>query len=313
MQVLDAALTWAASAVGVSPHGITVTGLRDGGSPWRLQFFDDGGAVQAILRLGDHRNRDGFATEVAALTFAAQHQLAAPRVLAVDLDGAAAGRPAVLMTLLEGSTTIPLLPSPARLRTMGATAAQIHGIRRTSPTAALPLRTRPIPHDNYVEERRRVAHEQPTMVHETMALLMAAADRIETVPTPESELVFVHGDLWQGNMLWRGDVCCGVVDWDSAGVGHYGVDLGSLRLDAALMYGLALADLVVDGWHQVTKRVPEHVAYWDIVAALNTPANMEGFVPAIHGQGRRDLDGVTLTARRDMFLRAGLAALDHRS
>jgi aminoglycoside phosphotransferase len=59
--------------------------------------------------------------------------------------------------------------------------------------------------------------------------------------------VFVHGDLWSGNTLWAGGQLTALLDWDSAGAGDPGVDLGSLRLDAALCYGPELAVYVRAG------------------------------------------------------------------
>lgn len=81
----------------------------------------------------------------------------------------------------------------------------------------------------------------------------------------------MHGDLWQGNLMWDGDALTGLLDWDMAGVGHYGVDLCSLRLDAALMFGPEAAAPVLAGWERATGGPAQDVAYWDAVAALNQP------------------------------------------
>lgn len=126
---------------------------------------------------------------------------------------------------------------------------------------------------------------------------------------PEAETVFVHGDLWHGNTMWTGDSFVGMIDWDSAGAGHCGVDLGSIRLDAALMFGLPAAAEVLAGWQRATGREPDGTAYWDVVASLNTPADMVKPLPNLHAQGRTDLDAATLAARRDAFLQLALAAL----
>jgi aminoglycoside phosphotransferase (APT) family kinase protein len=56
-------------------------------------------------------------------------------------------------------------------------------------------------------------------------LLEAAAERVNQAPMPQGGTVLVHGDLWQGNTLWTGERCMGMVDWDAAGVGHPGIDL----------------------------------------------------------------------------------------
>jgi aminoglycoside phosphotransferase (APT) family kinase protein len=146
-------------------------------------------------------------------------------------------------------------------------------------------------------------------------LLDAAEERVGELPVPMGATVFVHGDLWQGNTLWRGGALVGMVDWDAAGVGHPGIDLGTLRLDAAILFGLPAAAEVLNGWQRATGQAAEAVAYWDVVAALTTPADggqwFGQWLAVVHEYGRGDLDAATLTARRDAFLRAALDRLDH--
>lgn len=121
----------------------------------------------------------------------------------------------------------------------------------------------------------------------------------------------VHGDLWQGNTMWNGDTLTGIIDWDAAGAGHYGVDLGSLRCDAAIYFGSQAAEEILIGWQQAADREAENVAYWDVVAALSTPPDMADWLPALAGQGGPALDLTTATDRRDAFLQAALRQLDH--
>src|SRR5439155_6119019 len=131
------------------------------------------------------------------------------------------------------------------------------------------------------------------------ALLDAADARIRSLPAPAGPTVFVHGDLWEGNTMWSGDDLVAIIDWEAAGAGDPGVDLGCLRWDAALLFGGSSGDEILDGWESGSGRPARDVAYWDVVAALNTPADMSGFVPSFVAVGRTDLDGATLDARRD--------------
>jgi aminoglycoside phosphotransferase (APT) family kinase protein len=55
-----------------------------------------------------------------------------------------------------------------------------------------------------------------------------------------------------------------MVDWDAAGVGYPGVDLGTPRLDAAVVFGLPTAAEVLDGWRQATGQEADAIAYWDL-------------------------------------------------
>jgi aminoglycoside phosphotransferase (APT) family kinase protein len=288
----DALLTWAVSAAAPGAQVVEVRGLRDGGSPWLLRLRLDGREWGVVLRVG--QDPVPLHTEVAALTLARRQGVPAPRVVATALDG---DPPAVLAEQLAGSSTIPTDRPAARLRALGAAAAALHAIPLT-PGPALPRRDRPISGADFAALRRA----QPT------DLLTEAERAIADRPVPGAE-VFVHGDLWQGNALWVGDDLVGLVDWDCAGAGPAGVDIGSLRCDAAICHGLDAADVVLGGWQDAAGRAAEDVAYWDVVAALCTPPDMGWFVEAIAGQGRPDLDRPALLRRRDEFLRAALDRL----
>jgi aminoglycoside phosphotransferase (APT) family kinase protein len=186
----------------------------------------------------------------------------------------------------------------ARMRRLGAAAAAVHAVL-PPPDPALPRRERPIGDIDFAALRR----EQPPH-----PLLVAAEKVIADRPVPGQD-GFVHGDLWQGNTLWTGDELTGLIDWDCAGVGPAGVDIGSLRCDAALCFGPAAADEVLRGWVEAAGRPAPDVAYWDVVAALSSPPDMGWFVGAIAGQGRADLTREILVARRDEFLADALSRL----
>jgi aminoglycoside phosphotransferase (APT) family kinase protein len=295
-------LSWAAQVVGVGARVVDVRGLRAGAGPWRLRIDHDGTAVEAVLRVGDPdtASRQRLATEAAALVLAEDHQLAAPRLLAIDLDGDTAGRPALLMTALAGSSKIPTVASVARLRALGAAAATLHAVALV-PRPDLPLRVRPLADVDFAAQRRATGPSP---------LLDAAEERLHELPMPQGPTVFVHGDLWQGNTLWAEERCVGMIDWDAAGAGQPGIDLGTLRCDAAIMFGPPAAAEILEGWRRATGRQADAVAYWDLVAVLITPTDMTAWLGVAHDHERVDLDAATLNRRRDVFLRAALERLD---
>jgi aminoglycoside phosphotransferase (APT) family kinase protein len=264
---------------------ISRVGLRAGGkSPWLLTYADGRQAVQ--------REDGPFETEIAALTVAAANGVPVPRVLAT-------GEKELLISVVPGSSRIPKEPEPGRLQAIGAAAASIHAVE-LAPTKDLPSRHRPIELVDFDDWRAR---------RTASPLLLAAMEAVESRPEPPHPPVLVHGDLWQGNTMWLDGSLVAIIDWDCAGVGHPGVDLGSLRCDAALFFGPEFADLVLAGWRERSGRQALDVAYWDVVASLSTPPDVGEWIPNAVGQGRDDLDGPTLTARRDEFLRAALNRL----
>ncbi|MGH3733856.1 MAG: phosphotransferase [Acidimicrobiales bacterium] len=120
----------------------------------------------------------------------------------------------------------------------------------------------------------------------------------------------MHGDLWSGNVLWRSEELVAIIDWDCAGLGAAGVDLGSLRCDAAMCYGLQVAGHILAGWEGEAKRPAVSLAHWDAVAALSTPPDIDWFADAIPSMtGRSDLTKAILRERRDAFLADALRRL----
>ncbi|MEV0734273.1 aminoglycoside phosphotransferase family protein [Polymorphospora sp. NPDC050346] len=294
-----AVLAWAARQVGEKATAVVVKGLREGGNPWLLRIRHDGHVSEAVLKITAPNDPGGFATEIAALGVARDRHVGAPTILGFDTG--ADGTAAVVETVVPGSSTIPVEPTPQRLRALGAAAAALHAVAAV-PSPDLPVRTRPIPASDFARQRR--LGRGPTT-----PLLQAADAHVSRLPIPAGRQVLVHGDLWQGNTLWDGDTLTGIVDWDMAGVGHNGIDLSSLRLDAALMFGGDAAEQVLAGWEDATGEPARDVAFWDAVTALNMPGDIAVFAPAIHDQGRRDLTATTLNGRRDAFLRRALARL----
>jgi hypothetical protein len=84
-----------------------------------------------------------------------------------------------------------------------------------------------------------------------------------------------------------------LIDWKTAGVGLPGVDVCELRKQVAITFGPDAPDQVLAGWEDATGSSLSDVAYWDAVAALNTPTELWG----------------DATARRDAFLRRALSNL----
>lgn len=329
-------LRWAAEAIGPAAEVLSVRGLNNGLRPWHVTIKDGTGIVGAVLRdaVPGRIDEAAIATGAAALRVADDHGLPAPRLIASDLTGARTDGVAVtLETALPGSSALPPHVSERRLNEAGAAIARVHAIS-LQPRRHLPLRTRPTQVDDRARDRRwstlyaatapagRPAvlnalreltgwpHSQALAVltapHST-PLLQLADDRIRDYDRPGAPSVFLHGDIWGGNMRWDGDTCLALIDWKNAGAGHPGVDLGELRLQMALQYGPQAPGHVLAGWENQSGRQATDTPYWDIVAALNTPVILHGW-PGFDTDGS-DLPVTTVTARRDEFLSTALGQL----
>lgn len=207
----------------------------------------------------------------------------------------------VLTGHLPGSSVIPAEPDPDQLRALGAAAARISAITLT-PTHALPVRHRPIEAEDFARMRREQGAPD---------LLRMAEAAIARVRLDDDRTGLVHGDLWHGNTLWDDDRrLTAVLDWDCAGAGSAGLDLGSLRCDAAWCHSLQAADEVLRGWETEAGRPARDVPYWDAVAALSSPPDMGWFPESMAAQGRPDLTREVMFKRRDTFLAAALSELE---
>lgn len=298
-------LRWAASAVGgtsvISTESLGRGGHRASGT-FRLRIGGPAArATDVILKVPvpGWIAAAWVITNARALQLAETHGLAAPRLIAADLDGRASGTVATLETFLSGSADLPPTISVARLREAGAAIARVHAFSM-EPQAHLPHRPRPCAVDDRAAERRR-------SLMPTTPLLQEADERLRPHVVPAATSVFVHGDVWGGNMLFEGDRCVALIDWNTAGVGDPGVDLGSLRMQMALQYGEDAPAHVLEGWQLQAGRAATSVPYWDAVAALNTPTVMDSW-PGFAVDGSR-LDGAAVAERRDAFLRTALDQL----
>jgi aminoglycoside phosphotransferase (APT) family kinase protein len=286
---------WALGAVG-GERLVRMKGLREGGPPWLMRYeAASGTAGSAVLRVGPPETAETQRLEVRGMALARAGGVPTPGVIAARADGKAA---VLLIEYVDGSSRQPVEPDQARLEALGRIAARIGAVDPGD--AELPTITHPIPQVDFDELRAR-ARPQPH--------LTAAQERVAAI-MPDEPIGFVHGDLWSGNTLWHGDELAAVIDWDCAGLGAAGVDLGSLRCDAAMCYGLEASDLVLAGWQREAGRPAESLAYWDAVAALSTPPDIDWFAEAIADMtGRPDLTRQLLRERRDDFLADALERL----
>lgn len=339
-QPSEATIQWATDALAGGTTVVDVTSLHNGTSPWLLRVVHQGRIREVILRVAGRATPEQIATGAAALRVAEAHGLAAPRLIAFDLAGHATGAVVTLETALPGSSTSPPRVSAERLRAAGAALAKVHAIP-LEPQPDLPLRIRPTQVDDLAMERRWAALYQAAPDREKSvvlaalctltdwpaadarlllsgtrlsALLHLAEERLRSIARPPGETVFVHGDIWAGNMLWSGESSVILIDWKSAGVGDPGVDLGQLRMKMAIQYGPDAPAHVLDGWQRERGRQARTVAYWDVVAAVNSPAVLDDYEPGFDDHGH-ELAWPAKTERRDAFLRAALDRLDgaHRA
>ena len=75
-----------------------------------------------------------------------------------------------------------------------------------------------------------------------------------------------------------------------------------------MCFGVGAEVDVLDGWRRIGGAASD-LPYWDLVAALSTPPELDWFVDATRAQGRPDLTQDTMRERRDQFLANALRHL----
>ena len=135
-------LRWAVGAVGgtsvVSAESLGRGGHRASGT-FRLRIEGPlARATDVILKVPvpGWIPDSGVITNARALQRAETHGLAAPRLIAADLDGRASGTVATLETFLSGDADLPPTVSVARLREAGAALARVHAVTMAPRTTA---------------------------------------------------------------------------------------------------------------------------------------------------------------------------------
>jgi len=83
----EAVLSWASNAVGAGAKVLAVKSLHGGSGPWLLRIEHERSTHEVVLRVAGRVSRLHILTGAAALRVAEQHGLAAPRLIASDLDG----------------------------------------------------------------------------------------------------------------------------------------------------------------------------------------------------------------------------------
>ena len=83
-------------------------------------------------------------------------------------------------------------------------------------------------------------------------------------PPPPGPTCLIHRDYHPGNTLWSRGRLTGVVDWTQASIGPAAVDVGHMRWNLALDYGLDAAARFLAH----AEAGPDQ-SYWDVVTALD--------------------------------------------
>jgi len=230
---------------------------------------DDGVQQQIVLRRYNPSN--GTPTEKANLEFntlAWLHSKGLPvaKPLYLDLDGSVLGSPGFAMSFVPGQSVVwpdypPNDPTGWAIK-VGKMLARIHStpcepypkfLHDNNELALWFLRSGKIP--DYIRN-------DP----DGLAIWEAILDHMPDFKGVKKSLI--HLDYWAGNLLWDGDEICLVVDWEEAGYGEPAIDVAYCLMDMILVGEPHAAEAFLDTYESMIGEKVEHLAFWELAAAI---------------------------------------------
>ncbi|NYE37627.1 Ser/Thr protein kinase RdoA (MazF antagonist) [Nocardioides cavernae] len=249
---VDAALTWAGSAVGsaVVSHERLAGGLT---SQMLALAHDDGS--QTVLRLMTNEPWRTHGAELTTRERDAQQALAGtpvpvPTSLALDAGGTVAGVAAHLMSRLPGRPRE--APDADGVRAMAGLLATIHAQR-----PAEPFRT----YQSWAWPEKWVV---PGWTRHTGA--WERAFEVLARPAPAYDPTFLHRDFGHRNLLWTGGRISGVVDWVETSTGPAWLDAAHAASTLAVLVDAAPAEAFLEQYATVATSPAD--PYWLVMDAV---------------------------------------------
>jgi aminoglycoside phosphotransferase (APT) family kinase protein len=209
----------------------------------------------------------------------------APVLLGSDLAGRWSERTTTLISWLDGEADIAPTDPDAWATQLGHTLASMHALPRDR-LSALPS-----------------LFDQSGGSREVLAGPVAARVRSGWSQITASSEVLTHGDYWSGNVVWRGGVLSGVVDWSGATRGPPGFDVGWCRLDLDLLFDERVADVFLAAYEDATGHRFADIELWDGWAVARSHDMVETWVANYRPLGRADLDEDELRRRHSHWTR----------
>lgn len=95
------------------------------------------------------------------------------------------------------------------------------------------------------------------------------------VPRPRNKQTLVHGDYWQGNVLWRDGKIVAVLDWEDAALGDPLADLANARLEILWGFGPRAMRTFTQHYQSLTPLDYSQLFLWDLYAALRPAGKLD--------------------------------------
>lgn len=129
------------------------------------------------------------------------------------------------------------------------------------------------------DQTKRLAaklQNRPTVLDDTLSE-SRIRDTLESrgVPHPHNKPTLLHGDYWQGNVLWHQDKIAAVIDWEDAALGEPLSDLANARLEILWAFGTRAMHTLTQHYQSLTPLDYTQLPLWDLYAALRYASKLD--------------------------------------
>jgi aminoglycoside phosphotransferase (APT) family kinase protein len=238
----------------------------------------DGTRHPVVLRVHG-ATHSGHSAELEYQLLEALHRkdIPVPKPLMVDTSGRLLKDPYLVMSFVDGTTTIPARKERGHIEVMAGTLKKIHG-SSTSDLPDLPGRNNPLP--------------------EVLEYLPAGPDWTDLRNHLESRQVetyrgapkLLHGDFWPENLLWRDGSVVAVLDWEDAAIGDPLSDVAAARVELRYRFGKQAMAWFTEAYTRQEALDPERLALWQVYVASAAQRFMGewGLEPSLEAHMRRE-------------------------
>jgi aminoglycoside phosphotransferase (APT) family kinase protein len=241
-------------------------------------ILDDGRKTNLVLR-AHGASHSGHSAEIEYELLETLHRtgMPVPEPLLVDVRGSVLTDPYLVMTFVEGTSTVPAARGDEYIDAMADMLAEIHSLPTTD-LPALPARTDPLPElFDYFPEGSE---------WEGLLAQLRSLEATAYVDSPR----LLHGDFWPENLLWQNETIVAVLDWEDAALGDPLSDVACCRVELRYKFGKAGMERFTQAYEKHRAVDRRRLALWQIYVAAAAQRFMGewGLEPALEAHMRKE-------------------------
>lgn len=220
-----------------------------------------------------------LAGELDRLAFARRVPVATPEPIALDVEGAWFGHPALVMGLVAGEAVFhPVIGD--WIDQLAEALAAVHSTPLGDGEVPRALRD---PHAGVAWQPAPASELARTA--QVAALVEVGLSLRADLHDGRAGTVLLHHDFHHGNVLWRDGHVAGVLDWNEARLGPALCDVGYCSVDLAMTHGTAAADRFTCAYAAAAGTPLDDLARWQCLWTANAMRWIRYWITGFHESG----------------------------